>query len=583
MENRIIKSLIDNFLSDFGIKEKTETAAFEHFCNYCFFAHAAPDLYDTDRFVYQTVHTGDGGDNAIDGILILVNDIAITNKDQVESIVRERKFDVKFIFVQSKTSSNFDSGEMLKVAHGVRDLFMPNQLVAANDRIKLFKETIDCIFNYSINFKDNPICNIYYATTGKWIGDSKLEETQSNCTQILEETNLFSEVRFIPVDASRLISLYKEVTNSIRRQVILAKNVAFPPDILGVEQAYLGLIRFDEYLKLITDEDGFLQIGLFYDNVRGYLGENPVNEEIIKTLENEQKAIQFPILNNGITIVAKELKSSGDKFTLTDFQIVNGCQTTNVLYKCRNIISKEIMVPIKLINTNNPDLINDVIRSTNRQTQVLDEAFESLKKFHKDLQDFYNTFREKDRIYYERRIHEYDLEGKDIKKTNIITLPIQLMSVLSMFYDEPHSVHRYYGELLNSNAAKIFKEGHSLLMYYTSAWSLHKVDNAIRMGAVEPQYKPYRYHFLCFIQCYIRKLIKMSKRPQPNSHEMDRLCQAILKAVSDDRTLGAMMRLMLPIISKAPTALGINGNDGNPISRRKDFTQFLIKEVVGLP
>ncbi|WP_257237093.1 AIPR family protein [Nostoc sp. 'Peltigera malacea cyanobiont' DB3992] len=34
----------------------------------------------------------------------------------------------------------------------------------------------------------------------------------------------------------------------------------------------------------------------------------------------------FVLYNNGITIVAEDINVVGDKMTVTDYQIVNGCQ-----------------------------------------------------------------------------------------------------------------------------------------------------------------------------------------------------------------------------------------------------------------
>ncbi|KJU84432.1 heavy metal translocating P-type ATPase [Candidatus Magnetobacterium bavaricum] len=67
---------------------------------------------------------------------------------------------------------------------------------------------------------------------------------------------------------------------------------------------------------------------VFYDNVRDYLGENPVNQKIDKTLKDAKYDI-FSILNNGITIVADKKNSNvGRLFSISNYQIVNGCQTT---------------------------------------------------------------------------------------------------------------------------------------------------------------------------------------------------------------------------------------------------------------
>lgn len=575
--NRILQSQLNDFLDNYGIKEKNLSVAFEHFCNYCMFSYNYPEAYITDGMFYKSVHTGRGGDNAVDGILVIINDIPVTTLEQAKEVMSARKrFSAKFLFVQAKTSSNFDSGDMLKVGHGVKKFFS-DKLVQANHEIEEFKTIADYVFENSVNFIENPSCCIYYVTTGKWTNDDFLTKLVEDERQNIEKLNYFSEVSYIPIDAQYLQTIYKENNNSITRQVVIAKNVAFP-EIFGVEQAYLGLISFGEYIKLITDDTGGLLQGIFYDNVRGYLGENPVNKEIISTVEDADSYVQFPILNNGITIVTKAMNNSGDKFKLTDYQIVNGCQTSNVLYKCRDKIDAKMMIPVKIVNTTSPELVNSVIRSTNRQTQVLDEAFESLKEFHKQLQAYYETYTGPNRLYYERRSHEFDDE-KQIRRYNIITLPIQLQAYMSMFLGEPHSMHRYYGEILKNNKNRLFQADHQPIAYYTSAKTLQRVEKALNDDVVDMKWRYYKYHILLLVQTLIRNLKGIKSVPAPNSKEMVRFCDEILAVVNDEDYFHSIIRLSVDTIENTLRDKRFGGNHRNGPERTKEFTSALLADI----
>lgn len=155
----------------------------------------------------------------------------------------------------------------------------------ANNSILKFKEMADFILDNSIRHDEQPTCTIYYVTTGKWVEDMNLLNVKNECEVFLSKLNYFSEIRFIPIDSMKLSGIYKEVNNSVTRQIIMSKYIPFPSNIRGVEQAYIGLVSVEEYLKLIENEEGMIQQGLFYDNVRSYLGENPVNREIIETIK----------------------------------------------------------------------------------------------------------------------------------------------------------------------------------------------------------------------------------------------------------------------------------------------------------
>lgn len=577
MENRMLQNQLEAYLDNYGIKENALDVAFEHFANYCMFSLNAPEAYHNDNLFHQSVHTGKGGDWALDGIMILINDTPVTTLAEAKAAISlKRAFSAKFFFVQAKTSSKFESGEILKVGYGVRNFFKEGKM-NANAEVRDYKVISDYIFKHSIDFVEQPTCAIYYVSTGTWMDDEYLKGVLKDQINTLNSLNYFSAIEYVPVDVNRLMTIYKELNNSITREVVIAKNVAFP-EIKGAEKAYLGIISVGEYLKLITDETGALLQGVFYDNVRGYLGDNPVNQEIQKTIENKENYMQFPILNNGITIVAKKMNVSGEKFKLTDYQIVNGCQTSNVIYRCRNGVDMSMMIPVKIVHTESPELVNSVIRSTNRQTQVLDEAFESLKQFHKQLQEYYNTYKGDDRLYYERRTHEYD-DQRGLKRHNIITLPIQLQSFMAMFESNPHSMHRYYGELLKNNKDKVFLPSHKLIAYYAAAKTLNRIEQAMNAGVISiKDWKVYKYHLLLLVRVIVCNLHGYTQLPRINSADMERLCKAILAVVDNKQQFTAILHLSVDVLESSLKDYSKMSRRrfGNGPERTREFTQEMM-------
>ena len=93
-----------------------------------------------------------------------------------------------------------------------------------------------------------------------------------------------------------------------------------------------------------------------------------------------------------MTVICKELSNIGNKFTLTDYQIVNGCQTSHVIFNNKNDIINGLQLPIKLIETEDDETVNRIIKATNRQTEVSDEQLIALNEFHRKLEAFYGTF-----------------------------------------------------------------------------------------------------------------------------------------------------------------------------------------------
>ena len=108
------------------------------------------------------------------------------------------------------------------------------------------------------------------------------------------------------------------------------------PDVDKVTESYLCLIPFSEFKKLIIDENGDIIDSVFYDNIRAYQGENSVNNAIAQSLKNGEIDL-FTAMNNGITVIARNMKTTGNNIHLVDYQIVNGCQTCNVLQRNQHV------------------------------------------------------------------------------------------------------------------------------------------------------------------------------------------------------------------------------------------------------
>ncbi len=572
MKNIILNKCIDAFKKNYNIQECREDTSFEHFANYCVISKFCQEAYQEDPTFYDDVHTGNGGDYGIDGILILVNDIPITVDEQLKTL-QAKKWRVHFVFIQSKTCMKFDSGDMLKTGIGVRDI-LQFDFTRANDKLSRYISIVKTIYEEADKFECNPACSIFFITTGIWKEDPHLLNVKKKIENNIKALQLTGYTEFIAIDSDRLLTMYREITNSVTKTIQMSKSVPFS-EIKGVKEAFVGLVEIRELLNLITDESDMLQNSIFYENVRGFLGYNPVNTEIRNTLCNHDEAIRFPILNNGVTIVTKELKHISDKFTMSNFQIVNGCQTCNVIYECRNMDISNSFCVLKIICTDDTDIITEVIKSTNRQSQVLDEAFESLKRIHKKIQDYFDAVEPEHKLYYERRSREFD-NTDGIDRHRVVTLTTLIKSYVAMFLDEPHSTHRYYGELLNSYKGRLFCENDKPILYYTAAWCLHKIDKTLSYDNKYAQVRKYRFHILLLIAHLA------AKRPRPfraSSNDAERYCNAVCNALNNDNVFKKLMAKAVSITIETLKAMSSQQDNRNGLLRRKEFTSALLSKV----
>lgn len=522
MEDRIIEGYLKNFEDENNLTKVDLTKMFEYFVNYCVGAK-----YIFDAFSFEDITIGGGQDTGIDGIIIIVNGHMVNSKEDIDFFNKTSgRLDVQFIFTQSKTSSKFDSGDIGNFIFGVKDFFKREPSLKINNDIKFLRELKEYIYDLSINMEKPPVCHMYYATTGKWVSDSNLIGRIDEDVAELDKTSLFSEVNFIPIDSEKLKNIYRELKHKISKEIDFEKHTILPK-INDVQEAYIGMLSCKDYLNFICDSEGNLQKNLFYDNIRDFQGYNPVNQDIADTLKDDTKRSRFGLLNNGITIVAKEISKVGSTFKIIDYQIVNGCQSSHVLFYNKDLITDDVFIPLKIIVTDNQYVTNDIIKATNWQTEVKKEAFESLSPFHKQLEEFYASF-DKDknqRLFYERRSKQY--ENLPITKNLIVTLTTQIQSFLSMFLNEPHSTHRYYGELLKTNQYRLFLKDHSFYPYYTSAYALMLFEDFIRTNEINPKYKKFKYHMILLF----RLKVGGKRYPYINSKTMDKYCINIINVL----------------------------------------------------
>lgn len=431
--DRITKGYMNNFAASQELTGQNESELFELFACYCVLSKEYPEHFDISDIV-----TGGGSDAGIDGIAIIANNVLIHSQEEFDDLAEQTHTitDLKFIFIQAKTSPTFNGGDIATFGFGVCDLLK--------------------------------------------------------------------------------------------------------------EQAYLGILPACQFLNLVSNEDGIIK-SILYDNVRDFQGENDVNVEIAETL-NSSEADKFVILNNGITIICKELKNIvRNQFSLEDYQIVNGCQTSHVLYNNKETISDKVYVAIKIISTDDEETVNKIVKATNRQTEVTDEQLLALNDFNKRLEAYYQTYSGVQRLYYERRSKQYT-SVMEIEKVRIVTVATQIKAFSSMFLDKPQLASRYYGRLLkdSKDSGEIFNTNHQFIAYYVSAYALYRIEFLIRNKQIDQQYNKYRYHILMILKYLV---LGDQKQPQLNSHKMETFCQEIQGILADSNKLNQYVEFACKIIS----------------------------------
>ncbi|MEO1927244.1 MAG: AIPR family protein [Nautiliaceae bacterium] len=503
----IVQSYLDDFKKSFGFNNLKNDKLFEKFVNYILINDLIPsgvspeDLSDNETGTYQ----------GIDGIFFIVNGRIINSKEELIEIVNKFSENVlKIIFIQSKTTPKFELNEIRNFGNIVKDFLGHNPKYSLTSEAKQLHEIFLAIVKFHSKFKE-VVINLYFATTGL------LEENKDRdvlCDEITETITILgiskpfdkNNVFFNLIDKQKLLSLYDKTKYSEEVEIEFKDKTSLDVSNPNIKEAYIGWLPWNEYKKILINERGEIR-NLFYDNVRDFLGieDNEVNKEIKRTIENIPE--MFHLLNNGVTIISDKNERMQEKFRISNFQIVNGCQTSNVLYE----IYKEkgdfenLKIPVRLIITEDEDIKNSIIIATNSQNKIPEEQLSALTSFQKELEKYYEAFSKKApfKIYYERRANQYN--NSDILKKEIIDLREQLKLFSSIFLEIPHIATSTYSKVYRENKRKIFLPNHRYEPYFFGGVLAYFFRHFLNTSKIDRKYNKARYHLFLMVRLLIEE------------------------------------------------------------------------------
>lgn len=231
--------------------------------------------------------------------------------------------------------------------------------------------------------------------------------------------------------------------------------------------SYLGIINGDLLAKLYMKYGSRLLEG----NVRSFLSvRGKINQGIRNTIRNDPEL--FFAYNNGIAATATDIEFEETEQgllikKLTDFQIINGGQTTasiaNAVIKDKLMVDR-VQVPIKLsvlTNEKANDMIPNIARYANSQNKVEESDFFSNSPFHRRIEELSRRImapaKQNEMFetvwYYERAKGQYTQEQmklstaqtKQFKKKfpkNQVIKKVQLAKYLMTYERKPHIVSK---------------------------------------------------------------------------------------------------------------------------------------------
>lgn len=575
----ITRSHFEEFIKIYGYESISENDAFELFAIYCI-ASKYIKSETISKDILDDIKIGNGGDWGIDGFLIIVNGKIVTDKVVVDDLLKANgSISVQIVIIQAKTSGNFDASELCMALNGmeyiIKDILGESQLPNSNADLQEYRDLLKYIYSHSSDYTDNknPQMHGYYVCCGTYNEQEDFETPKRKTINYINQSDLVETCDYEFVDRKRIVNYYKDTKSKLEVVINIEQKLTLPK-VDRISDAYLCILPYSELTKLFV-LDGKITQEVFYDNVRSFQGMNQVNKSITESLKAGNIDL-FTAMNNGITVIAKRISPTGHDIRLIDYQIVNGCQTCNVLYLNRTIPGIEnLKVAVKLIASEDKEIRDKIIVGNNSQTEVKREQLVSLLDSQRYIEDYYNSQKKYEKLYYERRSKQYKNDDTKVPCNKVITIPNQILSFVSMFMGAPDKVRGYYGSIVDEfdkNGKKVFSTETNPAYYYTCALASYKMTEMFSNGTLSRKYKKIKFHMLLAF----RLMCEPYTLPAFNSNKSQAYCDHICEILCDEERCKLGFTAALQLVN---TALKRNPTDSD---RMKSSFTNKIKELAAL-
>lgn len=431
--------------------------------------------YDLSYDEIESGIVGEGGDGGVDAIYLFANGELV--QDDTDTSGLKRNVAIDLILIQAKTSPSFNEASIDRLKAFTEDLLDLSKDVGALSSV-YNADVLAAIRRFRTVYEGLasrfPALSVLYRYASK--GDQVHPNVQRKA-DLLKETvrQLFSSasVDFQFLGSGELLMLARKAptaTFSLR----LAEN----PISSSGAVAFVCLVSLKDYYAFITDQKGNLVRSIFESNVRDFQGTTEVNDQIQTTL-SENGWDEFWWLNNGITIVATKATLSGKSLTIEDPQIVNGLQTSTVIFnhfRLHNTESEARNLLVRVIVPPATESRDRIIKATNSQTQIPIASLRATEVIHRDIEAYLQPHG----LFYDRRKNHYKNEGKPIEK--IVSIPHLAQSVMAIALQRPNDARARPSSLLkrNEDYEKVFNRAYPIALYLTCALVMRRVDDFVR-------------------------------------------------------------------------------------------------------
>lgn len=551
-KNLMLKARFHDYIENYELEGENPEDAIERYICYTYLSQIQPERLDRDIDLLDQICDSRLKKYGIIGFAIALSNQFLTTKTDIDDIL------------QNDRRGQFEL-YLLTYRQDIKTDHLLDEITRQKEPME-FSEIISYMYSQKITKKweDVPVVNLIIIA-----GENR---------DVVINKNDSCVEKVYQIDEDKLFRIAKSNENDYKS--VLEYTDGFPLKNEGQKgQTFVSLCEAEQLIRILENEDGMIRPNIFDANVRAYQGNTDVNNEMTKTLKNCPE--NFILYNNGITIVCSKLMMSGKTLTLETPQIVNGCQTCTSLFMAhkKKIDLSKVKVLIKTIETTDEIVMQGIVRGTNRQNIVYEEAFETVRQFHKDLEEFFNIMQVAgfEKIYYERRSKQYFFEPQ-IKPYQKVNFRMLIQSMVALYMNRVEISHRHESKLITEYKNKLFVEGQSFYPYYVAALLTANVDYIMKKNKGFADVKNYKMHIL-----FVLQELNMGPAPDINDRdEIEKYCKKFLDLLSKSHFETLVLTATEHFRNLMQKWIDRKGNNYRfAMKDRPEFTEFMLEELRG--
>lgn len=432
----VILNKISEMRTNFPVlRKKTDDFVFSALClKNTFFKN--PVLNFTEDIILESIVDG----RADGGVDILINDPNVETND--------------LVICQSKFYENISYDDVADAIHKMIDFYKNMD----NGNYEAVNQTVQKRF-LTLNSEigdESKIVFVFYTSASK--NSIRIDRLNKIVKEEFKNDNKFELQVYFAKDLENEI---KEA-ESRRPYVETGELIIDQPDNCLEYQEQAAICNISAYsLKTLY---AIHSTDLLARNLRYYIKKKDIDDSINDTIKTSSETFWFK--NNGITIICKDFVISGRRLKLQDFSIVNGGQTTTLIYKSDKV-SKDVdfYLPCKVIR-----IVGDTEDEKNQFSLEISKATNSQKAIKNiDLKAnspeqvrFANSMREAGVFYQTKRgetipkDYKLDYLNSDLASVGklclagIFQLPATSRSKPSILYTE-----QFYNPIFNGDQKSV--------------------------------------------------------------------------------------------------------------------------------